>query len=218
MKIVSLTPDSVAHTLMGMYRSFQQCGAGAVLPAGEFQVTQFTERDHSQPDPITHIRLTGQGPFQGYRLQVTGPAIHSRGNPANTLEYWFGQNAKAAGAFAHLLSAFGSDQEVEERIPFLNQVVRRKEDVNCGPSESYCHIVVGRDPCTGDLITFRAEAADKKFRITSIKSSDVNDLVVVPAELETAIRVAFMMQRLGPKDLANLIDKSAVDALWSGQK
>ena len=218
MKIVSLTPESVAHALKGMHRSFQQCGAGATLASDKFKLTQFAERDENQPGTTTHIRLTGQDDLKGYRLQITGPAVDMGDNPTRSLQYWFGGDQQAFAAIAHLLSAFGTDLDVEERIPFLNQVVRRKEDVNCGPSESYCHIVVGRDPCTGDLITFRAEAADKKFRITSIKSSDVNDLVVVPAELETAIRVAFMMQRLGPKDLANLIDKSAVDALWSGQK
>lgn len=218
MKIVSFTPESVAHTLKGMYRSFQQCGANATLPSGPFKVTQFAERDTGSPNVTTHVRLTGQGDIKGYQLQITGPAVDMGDNPTRSLQYWFGGNQHSFEAFAHLLSAFGTDLDVEERIPFLNQVVRRKEDVNCGPSESYCHIVVGRDPCTGDLITFRAEAADKKFRITSIKSSDVNDLVVVPAELETAIRVAFMMQRLGPKDLATLIDKSAVDQLWGGRE
>lgn len=218
MKIVSLTPDTVAHTLKGMYRSFQQCGAGATLAGGKFKLTQFAEREDGRPDVTTHVRLTGEGDLKGYRLQITGPAFDTGDNPTRSLQYWFGGNPQAFEAIAHLLSAFGDEIDIEDKIPFLNQVVRLKEDVNATPADLYCHIVVGRDPCTGDLLTFRAESGDKKFRINTIKSQDVKGLTVAPAELETAIRVAFMMQRLGPKDLATLIDKSAVDQLWGGQK
>ncbi|UIS24862.1 hypothetical protein pAEv1812_53 [Aeromonas phage pAEv1812] len=218
MKIVSLTPESVAHALKGMYRSFQQCGAGATLASDKFKLTQFAERDENQPGITTHVRLTGQGDLKGYQLQITGPAVDTGDNPTRSLQYWFGGNQQAFTAIGHLLSAFGDEIDIEDKIPFLNQVVRLKEDVNATPADLYCHIVVGRDPCTGDLLTFRAESGDKKFRINTIKSQDIKGLTVAPAELETAIRVAFMMQRLGPKDLATLIDKSAVDQLWGGRE
>lgn len=216
MKIIALTPESVAHTLKGMYRSFQQCGAGATLASDKFKLTQFAERDESSPEITTHVRLTGQGDLKGYQLQITGPAVDTGDNPTRSLQYWFGGNPPALEAIAHLLSAFGDEIDVEDKIPFLHQVVRLKDDLDKGPVDMYCHIVVGREPGTGDLITYRAESADSKFRINSIKASSIRNLVVVPAELETGIRFAFLVQRLGPKELSAMLSQSAVSQLWEG--
>lgn len=215
MKIVSLTPGGVAHTLKGIYRSFQQCGAGATLGGGKFKLTQFAEREDGSPEVTTHVRLTGEGDLKGYRLQITGPAVDTGDNPTRSLQYWFGGNPQAFEAIAHLLSAFGDEIDVEDKIPFLNQVVILKDHANASPANRHCHVVVGKDPVTGDLITYRAE--DAQFSVNSIKAARIKDLVVVPAELETAIRVALTLQRIGPAGLASLIDKSAIDKLWGGQ-
>lgn len=218
MKIVSLTPDTVAHTLKGMYRSFQQCCAGATLAGGKFKLTQFAEREDGSPEVTTHVRLTGEGDLKGYRLQLTGPAFDTGDNPTRSLQYWFGGNPQAFEAIAHLLSAFGDEIDVEDKIPFLNKVVILKDHANASPDSSYCHVVVGKDPVTGDLITYRADSEDQQFSVHTITASRIKDLVVVPAELETAIRVALTLQRIGPAGLASLIDKSAIDELWGGRK
>lgn len=218
MKIVSLTPESVAHTLKGMYRSFQQCGAGATLGSGKFKLTQFAEREDGSPEVTTHVRLTGEGDLKGYRLQLTGPAFDTGDNPTRSLQYWFGGNPQAFEAIAHLLSAFGDEIDIEDKIPFLNQVVLLKGHANASPANRYCHIVVGKDPVTGDLITYSSESDDKPFSVHSIKAAHIKDLAVAPAELETTIRVALTLQRIGPAGLASLIDKSAIDKLWGGQR
>lgn len=41
-------------------------------------------------------------------------------------------------------------------------------------------------------------------------------IALTPAELETGIRFAFLVQRLGPKDMAAMLSQSAVSQLWEG--
>lgn len=212
--VIALTPESVGHTLKGMYRSFQQCGAGATLASDKFKVTQFAERDTGSPDVVTHVRLTGQGDLKGYRLQITGPAIDTGDNPARSLAYWFGGNPPALEAIAHLLSAFGDEIDVPREVPFFGQVVRREADVEKTPVDMYCHIVVGMEPGTGDLITYRAESEDRKFRINTIPKSAIDGLAAVPKEQEAAVRFSYLVQKMGSRALAAMLDADQLTRLW----
>lgn len=213
--VIALTPESVAHVLKGMYRSFQQCGAGATLAGDKFKLTQFAERDTGSPEVTTHIRLTGQGDLSGYRLQITGPAVDAGDNPVRSLEYWFDLNGPAVEAIAHMLSAFGVEMDVPPTIPFLWQPIQLK-DVGDKAALRDVRIVVGQMPGTHDLIVYRAETEDRKFRLTTLsrQALEAGPFIPTPDPLASEVMFSFLVQQMGAAAMASMLNENQLAKIW----
>ena len=210
MKIIELSPGSVQHTLKNLYHSFQLNGGRATLEGAgdEIQICQETEADHATRQTRTTLKI-GSG---GITLELSGPAMETGDNPIRPVPHWFYPDMMED--IAKVLSVFGTEIEVDRHTPFFGKVVRRKADVEKTPVDMYCHIVVGMEPGTGDLITYRAESEDRKFRINSIPKSDIDGLAAVPTDQEAAVRFSYLVQKMGSRALAAMLDTDQLTRLW----